>query len=121
MLGRIVFTLKIGRSVEAIPIVVVEVVVVDLGVRGVMATILTPLPELGLEDSAGKELTTLFLPPFPVGGFGAKSILGSLGKRLSISSRPPHVRTQASPDKKLFPFPPQPEYLNFLQAPDSES
>ena len=119
--GRIVLTLKIGLSVEAIPIVVVDVVVVDLGVRGVMATILTPLPALGVDDNAGKEFTTFFLPPFPVGGLGAKSIVGSFGKRLSIVSRPPHVRTQASPDKKLFPLPPHPEYLNFLQAPDSES
>ena len=56
-------TLKIGRSVEAIPIVVVDVVVVDLGVRGVMATILTPLPAFGVDDNAGKELTTFPLSP----------------------------------------------------------
>jgi len=120
-LGNIVFTLKIGLSVEDTPIVVVDVVVVDLGVRGVIATMLTPLPKLGVDCNAGNELTTLFLPPLPVGGFGARSILGSLGNRLSISNNPPHVRTQASPDKKLLPFPPHPEYLNFLHAPDSES
>ena len=120
-LGNIGLTTNIGLSVEAKPIVVVDVVVVDLGVRGVIATILTPLPEFGVDCKAGNEFTTLFLPPLPVGGFGAKSILGSLGNLLSISSNPPHVRTQASPDKKLLPFPPHPEYLNFLHAPDSES
>ena len=114
-------TWKIGRSVEAIPIVVVDVVVVDLGVRGVMATILTPLPAFGVDDNAGNELTTFPLSPCPVGGLGAKSIVGSFGNLLSISTRPPQVRTQASPDKKLFPLPPHPEYLNFLQAPASES
>ena len=109
--------LKIGLFVEAIPIVVVDVVDVDLGVRGVMATMLTPLPKFGVDCNAGKELTLLFLPPLPVGGFGARSMVGSLGKRPSIVSKPPHVRTQASPDKKLLPLPPHPEYLNFLQAP----
>ena len=121
ILGKIVLTLKAGLSVDAIPMVVVDVVVVDLGVRGVMATMLTPLPVLGVDTNAGKEFTTLFRPPLPVGGLGARSILGSLGNRLSMVSKPPQVRTQASPDKKLFPFPPHPEYLNFLHAPASES
>ena len=121
ILGKIVLTLKAGLSVDAIPMVVVDVVVVDLGVRGVMATMLTPLPVFGVETNAGKEFTTLFRPPLPVGGLGARSILGSLGSRLSMVSKPPQVRTQASPDKKLFPLPPHPEYLNFLQAPASES
>ena len=120
-LGKIVFTFKIGRLVKAMPSVVVEVVVVDLGVRGVMATILTPLPEFGVDCNAGKELTALFLPPLPVGGFEARSILGSFGNRLSIAKRPPQVLTQSSPDRKLFPFPPQPEYRNFLHVPVSES
>ena len=121
ILGKIVLTLKAGLSVDAIPMVVVDVVVVDLGVRGVMATMLTPLPVLGVDTNAGKEFTTLFLPPLPVGGLGARSILGSLGNRLSMVSKPPQVLTHASPDKKLFPFPPHPEYLNFLHAPASES
>ena len=121
ILGKIVLTLKAGLSVDAIPMVVVDVVVVDLGVRGVMATMLTPLPVLGVDTNAGKEFTALFRPPLPVGGLGARSILGSLGNRLSMVSKPPQVRTQASPDKKLFPLPPHPEYLNFLQAPASES
>ena len=121
ILGKIVLTLKAGLSVDAIPMVVVDVVVVDLGVRGVMATMLTPLPVLGVDTNAGKEFTTLFRPPLPVGGLGARSILGSLGNRLSMVSKPPQVLTQASPDKKLFPLPPHPEYLNFLQAPASES
>ena len=119
--GNIVLTLNNGFFVDAIPIVVVDVVVVDLGVRGVMATMLTPLPKFGVDCNAGKELTPLFLPPLPVGGLGARSMVGSLGNRLSIVSKPPQVRTQSSPDKKLLPLPPHPEYLNFLHAPASES
>ena len=37
------------------------------------------------------------------------------GPLTEASSRPPQVRTHSSPDKKLFPFPPQPEYRNFRQ------
>lgn len=37
------------------------------------------------------------------------------GPLTEASKRPPQVRTHSSPDKKLFPFPPQPEYRNFRQ------
>lgn len=76
-----------GRGLD-IPMVVVDVVVVDLGVLGVMAIIFTPLAEFGVDCKAGRELTTLTLctpalpsPPLPVGTakLGARSILGGLG------------------------------------------
>ena len=59
------------------------------------------------------------------GGLGNKEFdfitVGGCGPDADTSRTPPQVRTHSSPERKLFPFPPQPVYRNFRQLFDKGS
>ncbi len=86
--------------VDVVVVVVVEVVVVDVVVVVVVVLVVVLL----VANNRGRKRLTVFL------------ISAGAGPETETSMRPPQVRTQSSPDKKLLPLPPHPEYLNFLQV-----
>ena len=84
-------------------VVVVDVVVVVVAVVVVVVDVVVVVVVIGV--GVVDEVND--------GGLGNKEFdfitVGGGGPLTDTSRRPPQVRTHSSPDKKLFPFPPQPE------------
>lgn len=93
----VVVVVVVGVVVGVVLVVGVLLVVVVFGGVGVV-----------LDEANGGGLGNKEFDFITVGVSGADA-------DAETSRTPPQVRTHSSPDKKLFPFPPQPVYRNFRQ------